>query len=141
MTDPVFRINPEGLVHDSIGGEAIVLSMSSGTYYNLSGTAADIWGLLAKGGRLSQFHALLESRYGAQPKMADDVQNFVQTLEDDGLVIRAEDSSEELSGKFDAAAQSWAPPELTAYEDLQDLLTIDPIHDVDDSGWPNAKPG
>ena len=26
--------------------------------------------------------------------------------------------------------------EMTAHTDVQDLLLLDPFHDVDDSGWP-----
>ena len=28
---------------------------------------------------------------------------------------------------------------LTRYSDLEDLLKLDPIHDVDEAGWPVAK--
>jgi len=30
-------------------------------------------------------------------------------------------------------------PVLERYEDMQDFLLVDPIHEVDDSGWPNKK--
>jgi hypothetical protein len=28
---------------------------------------------------------------------------------------------------------------LNVYSDMQDLLTLDPIHDVDAAGWPMPK--
>ncbi len=30
-------------------------------------------------------------------------------------------------------------PTVHTYADMQDLLLLDPIHDVDETGWPNAK--
>ncbi|MEM1088402.1 MAG: PqqD family protein, partial [Pseudomonadota bacterium] len=37
-------------------------------------------------------------------------------------------------------AGSYELPELTVYEDMQDLLLLDPIHDTEDEGWPQAMP-
>jgi hypothetical protein len=31
------------------------------------------------------------------------------------------------------------PPVLERYTDMQELLFLDPIHDVDESGWPHRK--
>ena len=41
-----------------------------------------------------------------------------------------------------AGAGSGALPRLRKYTDMQDLLLLDPIHEIDQSGWPNsANPG
>jgi hypothetical protein len=34
---------------------------------------------------------------------------------------------------------AFQPPTLRKYTDMQDLLLIDPIHEVDDLGWPGVK--
>jgi hypothetical protein len=31
----------------------------------------------------------------------------------------------------------WVAPTLTVYADMQDLFQLDPIHDVDETGWPS----
>jgi len=52
-------------------------------------------------------------------------------------------SKEELTGipklpeDYDHA--SWSRPVLQAFTDLQDLLTVDPIHDSSLEGWPQLK--
>jgi len=33
---------------------------------------------------------------------------------------------------------AYAPPVLETFSDMQDLLLLDPIHEVDDAGWPMA---
>jgi hypothetical protein len=37
-----------------------------------------------------------------------------------------------IEGKFEA-------PVLQKYTDMQDLLLLDPIHDTDETGWPNIR--
>ncbi len=32
------------------------------------------------------------------------------------------------------------PPKLAKYTNMSDLLMLDPVHDVDEQGWPNRKP-
>lgn len=34
----------------------------------------------------------------------------------------------------------YQPPQVEAFNDLQDILLLDPIHDVDEAGWPMAAP-
>jgi hypothetical protein len=33
------------------------------------------------------------------------------------------------------------PPKFAKYNDMQNLLLSDPIHDVDETGWPNLESG
>ncbi len=48
----------------------------------------------------------------------------------------------------DASGESYSPPaktafvtpELTRYTDIEDMLILDPIHEVDASGWPHRAP-
>ena len=35
---------------------------------------------------------------------------------------------------------SFEAPILHKYTDMQDLLLLDPIHEVDEAGWPSVKP-
>jgi hypothetical protein len=38
------------------------------------------------------------------------------------------------------AKPSFNPPLLNKYSDMQELLLLDPIHDVDEAGWPKPVP-
>jgi len=33
----------------------------------------------------------------------------------------------------------YAPPSLDKYDDLKDLLLLDPIHEVAETGWPTGR--
>ena len=39
-----------------------------------------------------------------------------------------------------ATRRAFAEPRVETFSDLQDLFLVDPIHDVDEAGWPHAKP-
>jgi hypothetical protein len=34
----------------------------------------------------------------------------------------------------------FAPPIFERYDDMRDLLTLDPIHEVSEEGWPHTRP-
>ena len=38
-----------------------------------------------------------------------------------------------------AAKKPYTAPAVQKYDDLEDLLLLDPIHEVDEAGWPVAR--
>ena len=38
------------------------------------------------------------------------------------------------------AGVAYTEPSLSVFSDMQDLLLLDPIHDVSEAGWPMPKP-
>jgi hypothetical protein len=74
------------------------------------------------------------------------VQKFIDELQQEGLIVVKE--KEESRGAIDLKTESKAEgkkpdfeaPVLNRYTDMQDLLLLDPIHEVDETGWPIQKP-
>jgi len=56
-------------------------------------------------------------------------------VESNGTLSGAEDQMTWLSG----TRQPFSAPVLNAYTDMEELLLLDPIHDVDQAGWPMPK--
>ncbi len=84
--------------------------------------------------------------------MRDDVTAFLAALVEQGLGAETDEpassnGSGNGSGNGDGAAavtadgvtRAYTVPALTRYDDLDDLLLLDPIHEVDDAGWPIAR--
>ena len=74
--------------------------------------------------------------------MRAEVEGFAGRLLDAG-VLRARDGTAPAPAAADdapadapAAKEPFRAPQIRAYTDMQDLLMIDPIHDVDETGWP-----
>ena len=38
------------------------------------------------------------------------------------------------------AARVFEAPRLEKYTDMQDLVLLDPVHEVDEQGWPQQRP-
>lgn len=131
------------VVHQTIDGEVVIINLATGTYYSLRAVGAEIWQLLERGATLDDVVAVLERRYDASKEaVVSAVDELVTTLADEGLLVPASDAAPpgNAPAAADGARRPWAPPTLERYTDMQDLLLVDPIHEVDDIGWPDLKP-
>jgi hypothetical protein len=144
MTDaaPVFRIH-DHVSHERLDGEVVVMDTRNGAYFNLGGTAADCWTLLAEGWPVEEWQTILESRYGEG--VFDGLTDFVQLCVQYELAEKtsADPSPSERAPVLavlpdDQERTSWSIPEIVRFDDLQDLIKIDPIHDTSAFGWPSV---
>jgi hypothetical protein len=141
MTEPRrLQIAPE-IVHETIQGEVVVIDLESGCYYSLSGAAADVWARLQQPATLEDVVEALSARYAAAAgEIETAVSTFFESLESEGLVVAAPDGAAGLqplaAADHATAGAPFVAPALQKYSDMQDLLQIDPIHEVGEAGWP-----
>ena len=90
----------------------------------------------------------LHGRYGSGADPATirtDVNELPEKLRDAGLIAPDPDgrqaSAEQGSVPAPPAAGAYETPILERYTDMQEYLLIDPIHGVDERGWPAGKTG
>jgi hypothetical protein len=143
------RVNTPMVVHEAIDGETIILNLDSGFYYSLVETGAKIWDLLASMNSADDIVKKLCLYYeGNENEIDNAVTSFISELIAEGLIISDHETAKELSYDAGGISQSdertikieFKPPALNKYSDMQDLLLLDPIHDVDIDGWPTVKP-
>ena len=138
-----FTINTSSVMFERLDGEVIIISNQSGKYYSLGYTASDIWHLIQTSISSSLWLKTLADNYSEIPDSAEDeIIKFVDILLSEELIK----SSEIASGGSQILPQDnlrgkWSAPELLIFEDLQDLLLVDPIHDTGEEGWPFASKG
>jgi coenzyme PQQ synthesis protein D (PqqD) len=138
------------VIHEAIDGEVIVINLSTGAYYSLRGSAAEAWELIQRpdGIDTSQLIAVLATRYEASPEeLSAAFDPFVAELGREGLVERSEGAGESVAPDPAAArgnghqdSLAFEAPKLEKFTDMQDLVLLDPVHEVDDVGWPAARP-
>jgi hypothetical protein len=134
MTTVLEVAHPE-CADEVLADEVVVLNVETGIYFSMRGLAAALWRDLAAGHRVEELaHHADEQGYGAQR-----VTEFVSELIRRGLMRPS--SHPPAAGVLSSAALLQAgSAELIfeVYEDMQDLILSDPIHDVDESmGWPH----
>ncbi len=133
-----FIVPTPNVVSEIIDGELIVLDLVAGRYHATDGVGAVIWRLVTDGVDEASAIAALTEQWPSEP-VAESVRAFLDTLVEGGLLIPAT-YSEGAPQSVSLAETPWSVPQLNSYDDLADMIQLDPIHDVADSGWPTANP-
>ena len=140
-----FKINEPKVMHETIDGEVILIHMDSGNYYSINLIGADIWKLVANNITTDQIVADILLRYeGETNAVNESIYTFLSQLEREGLIVHDDapisSRSSTVNTKItfsDDKKPTFTSPALEIYSDMQDLLLLDPIHEVDESGWPS----
>jgi hypothetical protein len=117
--------------------EIVIANFSNGVYYSLRCAAAEIWlGLMAGVPSDRVVLALASHCIGAQPAFSDAARTFIRALENEQLIkpdarpVDARWQPRSANGPFEV-------PVFERFTDMEDLLLLDPIHDVGKTGWPD----
>jgi hypothetical protein len=126
---------------DDFGGEIVALNLDSGYYFSLRDLAGAIWRDLVAGHAAED---ILSGLHAIDPGLAMKAEHFVAEITTCGLLQPAPDTVPVTtaieSGKLAAAGTVGIVFET--YDDMRDLVTTDPIHDVDkEIGWPAREAG
>jgi len=134
--------NPQAM-HETIDGETIVIDLSTGTYYSLRGSGPTIWNAVASGASREAIIDDLENAYEATPgEIAKAMDAFLSELEAEQLIAHGNGAGPGAP-PTSTPAEARSPfeqPKLEKYEDMQDIILLDPVHMVDDQGWPHRAP-
>ncbi len=140
-----FRVNAPNVIHETIDGEAVIVNLQTGSYYSIDKVGAAVWQRMEQGLGVARIVAAIAAEYaGDAADIEAGVRQLFTQLQDEGLVVAADASAGDdaaAAGNGSAAAEARPPferPVLHKYTDMEDLLLLDPIHDVGDKGWPNA---
>jgi Coenzyme PQQ synthesis protein D (PqqD) len=140
--DKRFRVGSPRVMHETIEGEVILIALDTGTYYSLRESGADVWEGVAHGASQNEIVAALSSRYdGAPDEIEAAVAELLARLEEERLIEAAHDG--DASGWADdapATKRPFAAPVFEKHTDMQDLILLDPVHEVDPRGWPHPAP-
>jgi hypothetical protein len=123
--------------------EVLVLDMASGMYFSLRGAAMDIWTLVQAQATGAEIAGALADRYESPPAaIAEAAERCLAELAEAGLIVAdpgAGGAAAPVPG-LAGTKRPFPPPEVERFTDMRELLLLDPIHEVDERGWPNALP-
>ena len=138
--EETYKINDGKVIHETLDGETIIINLENGNYYSTNASGAMIWDAIVAQYPIEQVVLSLENRYDVDPtELRRCVNEVIQFLQTENLILLAMNS--ELKN-FPASAQTKEPflkPIIEKYEDMQEMLLADPIHDVEAMGWPKLK--
>lgn len=137
-----WEVNRGDVSHERLDGEVIAVNLVTGRYYSMSGPAADTWSAIVGGRSGHAATELLQGIYGVESDIESGLMNFIAACEQAGLLIPTgseESSKAPIAIPDDYQRTSWSEPILEEYEDLQDLILVDPVHDTSALGWPHVE--
>ena len=136
-----FSIKRPDVVDETIDGETVIVNLENGVYYSLRNSGVDVWNFIENGGNLDEITEFILGRYnGSAEEIKKAIAALLIQLQQEGLVQVS--SAQRSKGQQNQAAPNgdkimFEPPVLEKYSDMQELLLLDPIHEVDEEGWPN----
>ena len=142
--DTCYRVNTPHVILETFADEVVIVNLESGNYYSLDKAGAEVWALLAEGLPWPRIVRHLGRLY-LEPEAELDrhLRGWMAQLLAENLLVEVDNVA--AADRDEPAAplaekRSFVPPVLHKYEDMQELLLLDPIHDVDEAGWPKVKP-
>ena len=142
MSAESFECNAPDVVFENFGDEVILLNLKSGRYYSLDPIGMVYWDYLVQGVRPADILVHLRAVYGRQPAAAEispHLDALLAEFQSEQLVRPSEASRSiaESAQPKTTLPDQYARPALAKFDDVADILLLDPVHDVGDAGWPN----
>lgn len=135
-----YRLNEPDASAEIFDEEVLAINLSNGHYHSIRGTGVAMWKLFIAGSDEAHVVQAMQAAYGTdRASLEADVRGFVEQLVGAGLLV------EDAAAVRDTPAAPTPPsdpagytaPIFESHADMQELLLIDPIHDVDVKvGWP-----
>ncbi len=119
-----------------IDGEAVIINGEKGYYYSLSIQASQILQYLLDGYNLNEIFSFNNFNQDT----CKHIEKMVSTLVAEDILTEIAPIENNSSLKKITINNFEKEVVLTVYDDMKDMLALDPIHEVDEIvGWPNKK--
>jgi Coenzyme PQQ synthesis protein D (PqqD) len=136
-----YAINAPDVIAETIEGETILVNLATGSYYSLEGSGTEIWNGLMNGGTPSVIADELALRYdGPAPEILAAIDQLVDELRAEQIVVETPATASEtpvLAPAETGERRPFVSPTLKKFTDMQAIILLDPVHEVDQRGWPH----
>lgn len=114
--------------------ELVLADFSTGLYYSAEGAIISL--LEALPGNEKELVAAIKTALGNDAELVKSFHDCLEMCKTNGLISTQE---EVFKGETKLENVLISTSVLNEYADMQDLLSLDPIHEVDESGWPKKE--
>jgi len=136
------QLDRNHVVFERFDDEIVAINLKTGIYYSISGSGVLIWELIEKNLPIESIKKLFEEKFSKNGNVGKDIDEFINKLRTEELVIDAlneDDQVKNTNVNQEGPIDVYETPVLTKYTDQREMLMLDPIHEVDDLGWPRKK--
>jgi hypothetical protein len=140
-----YRVNSPQVISETVGGETIIVNLASGHYFSLQGSAVDVWQGIERGESAETIVLQLEQRCEAgDGEISAAVQKLLEDFVAAELLVAESNGAAGAPVAVTQEAAERVPfvaPSFNTFTDMQDIILLDPVHEVDTRGWPHASAG
>jgi hypothetical protein len=138
--DKYYTINTPAVISEPMEDELVVINLDNGCYYCLNKTATLLWNQLEQGCSINQAAQQTAQIYGNEEAMVlADYVSFIERLIKEQLIRVAEGGSINGISFNQGQDKAYRMPNFVKYSDMQEMLLLDPIHEVSEAGWPHHE--
>jgi hypothetical protein len=143
-----YKINTSKIVHETIDGEVIIINFENGNYYSLNAVGKEIWSCTERELIFLEIVNEIIHKYdGNLDGIKEDINQLLTDLEKEELIILNKETEVEKSKANSLKIEDnkgkeklkYEKPGFQKYTDMKEMLLLDPIHEVDETGWPATK--
>lgn len=138
-----YKLRSSSVIHELIDQEIILADLDTGVYFSIRESGIPVWQMLVAGKEVEAIlQAVIEHHSTVDAVMIrQDILKFIQELANLQLIVASGDISDASVALQDIA---WGQPYyhfplFEQFNDMQQLLLLDPIHEVDEQGWPHQS--
>lgn len=135
-----YVLNEEKMFADVTDGIAIIINSETGIYYGLNGLGTNVYENLVNGVSTDKIIAGLKGIAGCPADIEDKFNSFIKAMKDFELIVEGGSDSAEANINEEIAKEESFEMDVQEYNDAQELLLADPIHEVkEETGWTPEK--
>ncbi len=139
-----FECNAPSVIFERFADETILINLDAGHYYSMDPVGAVIWELVNRALPIDRVVEIVTSRYTVNgDDVGELVHAYVARMRDEGLLRPRREAPPAVvdAGEVSVAHGTvFTPPVLAKYVDMEEMLLLDPVHDVTEAGWPAPAP-
>ena len=146
MADSIsYTVNRPEVIDEKFDDEFVIVNLKTGAYYGLRGTGAFIWEMVVGGATDAEMATGLAECFDADPTtLSRALVDLLRELEEETLitphhVTHLNTPNATVAEPRPTGRAPFSAPILEKHLDMQEVLLLDPIHEVDDAGWPSKK--
>jgi hypothetical protein len=128
-----YRINTPKIIHQVFDTEVVIVNLETGTYYSVRGSGIDLWQAIDAG--ISSENLGQQFNGTADPAK---IAGFIAELEREQLISSQIEASATNSSTL-GVRKPFVEPLIEKFTDMREMLLIDPIHELDEGGWPKRN--
>lgn len=135
-----YVLNEEKMFADVTDGIAIIINSETGIYYGMNEFATNIYENIISGVDTDKLLNSLKEFCNTNGNIEDSYNQFLTTMLKTEILVEGGKNSKEPNIDLNVAKENNYSLELKEYNDAQELLLADPIHEVkEETGWTPEK--